>query len=66
MVIAVACSAAFPRMATTKMPTKALLSPSCRVLGSMAATRILLLQAIRTEAAPCIGPPLESTPVSRE
>ena len=50
-VIAVACSAALPRIATTKTPTKTLLRPNLCAVGSIAPTRISLIQAIKAVAA---------------
>ena len=55
---AVACSAALPRIATTNTPTKASLSPRDSALGSMAPTRISLIQAIAAVA-------VASTPAAR-
>ena len=50
-VIAVACSAALPSIATTKTLTKTLLRPDSCAIGSIAPTRISLIQAIDTVAA---------------
>jgi hypothetical protein len=52
--MAVACSAAFPRIATTKTPTNTLLRPKLRpnscAVGSIAPTMISLIQAINAVA----------------
>src|SRR4029453_5337240 len=50
-VTAVACSAALPRIATTKTPTKASPRPSASAAGPIAPTRVSLIQAIATVAA---------------
>jgi len=48
--IAVACSAALPRTATTKTPTKACPSPRASAVGSIAPTSSSLIHAMRTVA----------------
>src|SRR6516225_7003253 len=49
--MAMACSAALPRMATTKTPTKTLLKPNSCAVGSIAPTSISLTQAMAAVAA---------------
>src|SRR5262249_23783330 len=55
--IAVLCSAALPIMATTNTPTNRLPSPRAFAAGSIAATRISLIQATATVASPRTAKP---------